>query len=231
MHCAHCWFSLKHEASQIDGISILPLCHHKGLHRSSRPSSLLRLDIPLIDLSDWYPFCFPAEPRKPVYHNPSPKAQRQHSHCRWLDLTFAAFLLLSQRAVSPQPRVIACSSLKVPTISFLALQIRSCFHILVISLIGYHVTVFHLAHLYQQSLACCMIRQWHPCPPMSMLSGTQGMTATPFFFMFFHGSWLWLVPIALDLLYILFRCSLLPYFNCAFCSAYLLLHQRQETQF
>lgn len=54
------------------------------------PTFCEQLDIPQIDLPEWYAYYFPTEPWKhnpdrTVSHNPSPKAQRQRSRCRRLD--------------------------------------------------------------------------------------------------------------------------------------------------
>lgn len=51
------------------------------------PTFCEHLDIPLIDLPEWYSFYFPSEPWKPVSHGSSPKAQRPRSRCRRLDPT------------------------------------------------------------------------------------------------------------------------------------------------
>lgn len=46
-----------------------------------------QLDIPTIDLPEWYSFYFPVEPWKAVSYNTSPKAQRHRSRRRRLDPT------------------------------------------------------------------------------------------------------------------------------------------------
>lgn len=51
------------------------------------PAFCEQLDIPQIDLPNWYTFYFPTEPWKPVSLNPSTKAQRPRSRCRRLDPT------------------------------------------------------------------------------------------------------------------------------------------------
>lgn len=49
------------------------------------PSFCEQLDIPMIELPEWYTFYFPTEPWKTVSHNLSPKAQRQRSRHRRVD--------------------------------------------------------------------------------------------------------------------------------------------------